>query len=95
VVYYGVKAKEDMPYLGQPTGKLKEMWQAKVREQQSIETTVVKLLKVIGVELSSYHGGSFNVNDTKKVMSHIFDHFATIFKEGKRVECLLETLILI
>ena len=50
------------------------------------------MLKEIGVELSSYHGGSLNGKDIKKVMnnaSHIFDQFAAIFKGGKREECLL------
>jgi hypothetical protein len=42
--------------------------------------------------LSSYHGGSLNGKDVKKVMnnaSHIFDQFAAILKEGKRKDCLL------
>jgi len=72
--------------------KLKEMRQGKVTGQQSIETKVFKVLKVIGVELSSYHGGSLNGKDIKKVMnnaSHIFDQFTSIFKGGKREECLL------
>ena len=72
--------------------KLKEMWKAKVRGQQSIETKVLKVLKEIGVELSSYHGGSLNGKDIKKVMnnaSHFFDQFAAIFMGGKREECLL------
>jgi hypothetical protein len=42
------------------------------------------VLKDIGVELSSYHGGSLNGKDFKKVMN-----FVAIFKEGKREECLL------
>ncbi len=44
------------------------------------------------MELSSYHRGSLNRKDIKKVMnnaSHIFDKFAAIFKEGKMKECLL------
>jgi hypothetical protein len=68
------------------------MQQAKVRGQQSIETKVFKVLKEIGVELSSYHGGSLNGKDIKKVMNnapHIFDQLAAIFKKGKRKECLL------
>ena len=72
--------------------KLEEVQQAKVRGQQSIETKVFKVLKEIGVELSSYHGGSLNGKDIKKVMnnaSHIFNQFAAIFKGGKREECLL------
>ena len=41
------------------------------------------MLKEIGVELSSYHGGSLNGKDIKKVMnnaSNMFDQFAAIFK---------------
>ncbi len=52
----------------------------------------VKLLKEIGVELSTYHGGSLNGKDIKKVMNnacHIFDKFLTIFKGGKRPNCTL------
>ncbi len=50
------------------------------------------MLKEIGVKLGSYHGGSLNGKDIKKVMnnaSHLFDKFAAILKEGKRKECLL------
>ncbi len=72
--------------------KLKEMRRAKVKGQQSIETKIFHVLKEVRVELSSYHGGSLNGKDIKKVMnndSHIFDKFAAIFIEGKRKECLL------
>ena len=57
-----------------------------------IETNVFKVLKEIGVELSSYHGGSLNGKDIKKVMNnatHLFNTFATIFKVGKREGCQL------
>jgi hypothetical protein len=63
-----------------------------VKGQQSIETKIFKVLKDIGVELSSYHGGSLNGKDIKKVMnnaSHVFDNFSLIFKERKRDDCLL------
>lgn len=42
--------------------------------------------------MSSYHGGSLNGKDVKKVMNnatHIFDQLAAILKEGKRKDCLL------
>jgi hypothetical protein len=58
-----------------------------VKGQLSIETKVFKVLKGIGVELSSYHGGSLNGKDIKKVMnnaSHVFDCISVVFKEGKR-----------
>ena len=51
-----------------------------------------KLLKNVGVELSSYHGGSFNGKDIKKEMNnlaHIFDKLAVIMKEGKRPNSIL------
>jgi len=62
------------------------------RGQLSIETKLFRVLKEVGVELSSYHGGSLNGKDIKKVMdnaSHIFDQFAAIFKEWKKKDCLL------
>jgi hypothetical protein len=86
------KLKKARRTLANQQTKLKEMRRAKVRGQQSIETKVFKVLKEIGVELSSYHGGSLNGKDIKKVMnnaSHIFDQFAAICKEGKREDCLL------
>jgi hypothetical protein len=72
--------------------KLKTMRTSKVKDQQSIETKIFRVLKEIGVELSSYHGGSLNGKDIRKVMtnaSYVFDTFATIFKGGKRPNCSL------
>jgi hypothetical protein len=72
--------------------KLKVMQTNKTKSQQSIETKIFKVLKEIEVELSSYHGGSLNGKDIKKVMNnafHIFDIFSLIFKEGKREDCVL------
>ncbi len=51
-----------------------------------------KLLKNIGVELSSYHGGSLNGKDIKKVMNnaaHIFNKLTVIMKEGERPDSIL------
>jgi hypothetical protein len=42
------------------------MRQSKVREQQSIETKVFRVLKEIGDKLSSYHRGGLNGKDIKK-----------------------------
>jgi len=73
--------------------KLKTMRTSKVKDQQSIETTkIFKVLKEIGVELSSYHGGSLNGKDIRKVMMnacYIFDTFTTFFKARKRPNCML------
>ena len=84
------KLKRARNKLKEQQTKLKEMRRTKVRKQQSIETKMFRVLKEIGVELSSYHGGSLNGKDIKKVMNnatHLFDEFAKIFKEGKREGC--------
>ncbi len=50
------------------------------------------MLKEIGVELSSYHGGSLNGKDIKKVINnaaHVFKELAVIMKEGKRPDSIL------
>jgi hypothetical protein len=63
--------------------KLKTMRTSKVKDQQSIETKSFRVLKEIGVELSSYHGGSLNGKDIRKLMTnacYVFDTFGTIFK---------------
>ncbi len=86
------KLKKAHRTLAEQQSKLKEMRQAKVRGQQSIETKSFRVLKEIGVQLSSYHGRSLNGKDIKKVMNyftHLFDKFASIFKKGKREDCLL------
>jgi len=72
--------------------KLKAIETTKGKTEHSIETKMFKLLKNIGVELSSYHGGSLNWKDIKKVMNNaadIFDELADIMKEGKRPDSIL------
>jgi hypothetical protein len=72
--------------------RLKTIRTSKVKDQQSIETKIFKVLKENGVELSSYHGESLNGKDIRKVMKNaccIFNTFATIFKAGKRPNCML------
>ena len=42
--------------------------------------------------MSSYHGGSLNGKDIKKVMNnatYVFDQLALIFEDWKRSDCLL------
>jgi hypothetical protein len=78
--------------LGEQQLKLRAARSVKVRSQDSIETKMLKVLKSIGVELTSYHGGSLNGKDIIKLMNNatfVFDNFALIFKEGKRPDCLL------
>jgi hypothetical protein len=48
-----------------------------------------KLLKDIGIELSSYHGGSLNGMDIKQVMNnaaHIFEELLVVMREVKTSE---------
>jgi hypothetical protein len=56
--------------------KLKTMRTSKVKEQQSIETKIFKVLKEIAVELSSYHGGSLNSKNIRKVMTNACDIYS-------------------
>jgi hypothetical protein len=86
------KLKKARRTLANQQSKLNGMRKGKVRQQSSLETKVFAVLKEFGVDLSSYHGGSFNGKDIKKVMNnatYLFDAFAVIFKEGKREGCLL------
>jgi hypothetical protein len=72
--------------------KLKKVRSTKINSPYSIETKMFKILKTISVELSLYHGGSLNSKDIQKVMNnatYVFDQFASIFKEGKRRDCVL------
>jgi hypothetical protein len=58
----------------------------KVKEPDSIETTMFKVLKRIGVELSFYHGGSLNDKDNKKVMNkatYSLTHLLQYFRRGR------------
>ncbi len=67
--------------------KLKVMQMAKGKKEHSIERKMFKMLKDIGVELSSYHGKSLNGKDIKKVMNnatYFFDELAVIIKAGNR-----------
>jgi len=72
--------------------KLKAIETAKGKIEYSIETKIFKLLKNVGVELSSYHGVSLNGKDINMVMNnlvHIFDELAVIMKEGNRPNSIL------
>jgi hypothetical protein len=60
------KLKKAHLALANQQSKLNEMQKGKVRQQLSIETKVFVVLKEIGVELNSYHGGSFNGKDIKR-----------------------------
>jgi hypothetical protein len=72
--------------------KLKAIQTVKGKTEHSVETKMFKLLKKIGVELSSYHEGSLNGKDIKKVINnatHIFNKLAVIMKEGRRPDSML------
>jgi hypothetical protein len=65
--------------------KLKAMGTNKVKGQLSIETKVFKELKDIGVELSSYHGGSLNGKDIKKVLPTYSTVFPLYSRRGREM----------
>jgi hypothetical protein len=52
--------------LAEQQTKLNEMQKVKARGQASVEMKVCRVLKEIGVQLISYHGGSFNGKDIEK-----------------------------
>ncbi len=67
--------------------KLKVMQTAKGKKEHSVERKMFKMLKDIGIKLSSYHGGLLNGRDIKKVMNnatYFFDELAVIIKAGNR-----------
>ena len=69
---------------------LRALQLSKTKSATSLEMKLLKVLKKFGVEQSSYHGGSLNGKDIKKVMnnsSYLFDEFASILKSGKRSNC--------
>jgi hypothetical protein len=69
------------------------MQPSKATSANSLESKVFKILKGIGVEQSSYHGGSLNGKDIKKIMSnatYLFDKFSALSKSGKQDDCKLE-----
>ncbi len=55
--------------------KLKGMQSEKVKAQRSIEMRIFKVLKEIGVELSSYHGRCLNGKKYKKGYEQHLPHF--------------------
>jgi hypothetical protein len=65
--------------------KLKAMRTNKVKGQLSIETKVFKELNDIGVELSSYNGGSLNGKDIKKVRPTYLTVFPLYSRRGREV----------
>ncbi len=67
--------------------KLKVMQTAKGKKEHNVERKMFKMLKDIGVELSSYHGELLNGKDIKKVMknaTYFFDELAVIINAGNR-----------
>ncbi len=88
----GNKLKQAQCTLADQQLKLKGMQAAKEKQEGSVDTKLFKVLKEVGVELSSYHGGSLNGKDIKKVMDNatfIFEELTVIMKEGKRPDCIL------
>jgi len=67
--------------------KLTEFRSTRKKSKDGIESQMLRVLKIIGVELTRYHGGSLAGMDIKKVIanaSFVFDEFAKILKAGKK-----------
>ena len=74
-----------------PPARLKVQGVPVIKKGGSVDTKLFKELKQVGVQLSSYHGGSLNGKDINKVMNNatfIFEELAIIMKEGKRPDCI-------
>jgi hypothetical protein len=60
---------------------------SKAKSVTSLETKIFTVLKGIGIEQSSHHGGSLNGMTIKKVMNnaaYLFEDFSSILKSGKQ-----------
>jgi hypothetical protein len=69
----------------------------KAKSAASLETNIFKVLKGIGIEQSSYHGGSLNGKNMKKVMNnatYLFGEFSSLLKLGKWDNCKLSKKII-
>jgi hypothetical protein len=88
------KLKEAQILLTEKEKVLHAMQSSKATSANSLELEVFKILKGIGVEQSSYHGGSLNGKDIKKVMNNamysLFDELSSLLKSGKQDNCKLE-----
>ena len=87
------KLKATRSLLTEKEKAFRSLQSSKATSPNSLESQVFKILKGIGVEQSSYHGGSLNGKDIKKVMdkaAYLFDKFSSILQAGKRDDCELD-----
>ena len=81
-----------MGYNNEIRSKLKVFRSQRKKSSAGLETQMLKVLKGYGVELTSYHGGSFTGKDILKIMNNaefIFQSFANLLVSGKRDRCIL------
>ena len=79
-------------YISELRSKLKVFWSQRKILTTGLETKMLKVLEGFDVQLASYHGGTFNGTDIKKIMNnakYIFDSFAKLLTRGKRIGCKL------
>jgi hypothetical protein len=75
---------------------LRVLQSSKAKSAASLETKLFKVLKGIGVWQLSYHGGSFNGKDIKKVIynvTYLFGEFSLFLKLGNWDNCELSEAI--
>ena len=68
-------------YISELRSKLKVFWSQRKILTTGLETKMLKVLEGFDVQLASYHGGTFNGTDIKKIMNnaaYIFDSFANV-----------------
>ena len=77
-------------YLREMKSKLVDFRKVRKSSGEGLESKMFKVLKEVGVELESYHGGSLNGKDIIKVADncdYIFERFKSILIEGKKQGC--------
>jgi hypothetical protein len=87
------KLKEKQSLLTKQEKAFGAMQSSKAASANSLELELFKILKGFRVEQSSYHGGSLNGKDIKKLLNnttYLFNEFSSLLKSGKQDNCELE-----
>ena len=88
-----MRLKRLRTYLSELKSKLVDFRKVRKSSGEGLESKMFKVLKEVGVELESYHGGSLNGKDIIKVADncdYIFQRFKNILVQGKKEGCELD-----
>ena len=79
-----MKENRGRALLGRLKNKLTEFCSTRKKSNDGVEAKMVRVLKLVGVEIQRYHGGSLAGTDIKKMIANAsfeFDEFEEILKE--------------